>query len=140
MAKYIVWDQKLEVGWKNRWFCEAMSSLIPDEGKGLTTLTARDDLETTIVSALLEEKNPPIPSITINIPVELTKDCGKPDATQSLVINGLPTRSGEYPWLVALIHFDDAQREYQFRCAGSLVSKRFVITGESKNPRQPPME
>lgn len=108
--------------------CETTATFIVDEGKGVTTLTATNDLETTIVSALIEDRTPA--SITINIPREFTNDCGKPDAVQSLVVNGIPTRSGEYPWLVALIYYNDAKREYQFRCSGSLVSKRFVITGE----------
>lgn len=111
--------------------------LIVDEGKGVTSLTATNDLETTIVSGLLEDKAAPTPAtVVINIPREFTNDCGKPDATQSLVVNGLPTRSGEYPWLVALIYYNDAKREYQFRCAGSLVSKRFVITGECNGQQQ----
>lgn len=114
-----------------------MGLLLVDEGKGVTSLTATNDLETTIVSALVEDRTPA--SITINIPREFTNDCGKPDAVQSLVVNGIPTRSGEYPWLVALIYYNDAKREYQFRCSGSLVSKRFVITGECKG-QQPPME
>lgn len=118
------------INWKNphAFFFPFFFENIVDEGKGVMSLTATNDLETTIVSALLEDKSP---TITINIPNEFTSDCGKPEATQSLVINGLPTRSGEYPWLVALIYYNDAKREYQFRCAGSLVSKRFVITGES---------
>lgn len=120
-------DQKLEVCLLGS--CKASASdFVVDEGKGVTSLTATNDLETTIVSALVEDRNPA--SITINIPREFTSDCGKPDAVQSLVVNGIPTRSGEYPWLVALIYYNDAKREYQFRCSGSLVSKRFVITGE----------
>lgn len=101
----------------------------PDEGKGVTSLTARDDLETTIVAGVLEERRPTV-TVTVDVPKEFREDCGKPDATQSLVLSGLPTRSGEYPWLVALIYYNDAKREYQFRCAGSLVAKQFVVTGE----------
>lgn len=68
--------------------------------------------------------------ITIDKNVLNEEKCGENfEFSKPLVVHGLPTKSGEYPWLVALLQIGE-KGGYDFRCAGSLVSKNHVITGE----------
>lgn len=61
---------------------------------------------------------------------ELNAVCGTPflklPESTGLVINGKPTKKGQFPWLVAYYH--NGERESGFICGGSLVSTKLVIT------------
>lgn len=52
--------------------------------------------------------------------------CG-PSAFGVRIIGGNDTEIGEYPW-IALLRFQTRNRKIQATCAGSLISKRFVLT------------
>lgn len=52
--------------------------------------------------------------------------CGTTVTTNHLILNGAEVPRGAFPWLVALFVAKPAALEYQ--CAGSLISKRHVIT------------
>lgn len=47
---------------------------------------------------------------------------------QHLVIGGQNVREGQFPWLVALMYRQNSN--YKYRCAGTLVSDRHIITGK----------
>lgn len=53
--------------------------------------------------------------------------CGRPTVANSLVVRGEPVPRGAYPWLVAMFWTKNLGPE--FRCSGSLVSDRHVVTG-----------
>ncbi|XP_035892012.1 CLIP domain-containing serine protease B14-like [Anopheles stephensi] len=52
--------------------------------------------------------------------------CG-PFALGVRIFGGNDTKIGEYPWM-ALLRFQTRNRKIQANCAGSLISKRFVLT------------
>lgn len=54
--------------------------------------------------------------------------CGRSTVANSLVVHGEPVSRGAYPWLVAMFWLKNLGPE--FRCSGSLVSDRHVITGK----------
>lgn len=114
---------------KNPITCKTAPLLIADEGNGVSIRSFTHDIHSTTVPRLIGNRTPNAP-ISVNVPRKFTTNCGKPDAMQSLIINGISTRSGEYPWLVALFYYNFAKYQYEFRCGGSLISKQFVITGE----------
>lgn len=58
-------------------------------------------------------------------------ECGLAEDVTPLVVHGKPTKSGQYPWLTAIFHLEE-DGSYKFRCAGSLLSKRHIITGKLK--------
>ncbi|XP_017776728.1 PREDICTED: serine protease gd-like [Nicrophorus vespilloides] len=66
---------------------------------------------------------PPVLETNINIP---GSQCGETIGYQPLIFSGKPTHSGEFPWLVAMFYL--AEKAYAFRCSGSLVSERHVVT------------
>ncbi|VVC92716.1 unnamed protein product, partial [Leptidea sinapis] len=43
-----------------------------------------------------------------------------------LIVNGLPTRAGEWPWHVAIYRYQ--QNELKYICGGTLLSKSYVLT------------
>lgn len=55
--------------------------------------------------------------------------CGKSVITNSLVVHGEPVARGAFPWLVAMFLLKNLGPE--FRCSGSLISHKHVVTGKS---------
>lgn len=54
--------------------------------------------------------------------------CGRPVIMNPLVAHGDPTSRGAFPWLVAIFVLNNTVPK--FRCSGSLVSGKHVVTGE----------
>lgn len=54
------------------------------------------------------------------------QECGV--YSQSLVVGGDRVREGEFPWLVAI--FQKTVNNYQYKCAGNLISKKHVLSGK----------
>lgn len=52
--------------------------------------------------------------------------CGKVSISTGLVVNGEEARPGEFPFLVALYKIENDK----FFCAGNLISRRHVLSGE----------
>jgi secreted trypsin-like serine protease len=52
-------------------------------------------------------------------------ECGKRLESAGLIYGGKATVKGSWPWLVAFTYRSNGE----FFCAGSLVSKRHVVTG-----------
>ena len=52
--------------------------------------------------------------------------CGQKHVTaQPLIVNGEPTKKGDYPWHVAIYRGDGKV----FTCSGTLISQRIILTG-----------
>lgn len=63
-----------------------------------------------------EEKKPP------------ASKCGKRLVQhQALITNGYPSKEGDWPWHAAIYHFQ--QLEQRYKCGGTLISSKAVITG-----------
>jgi secreted trypsin-like serine protease len=56
----------------------------------------------------------------------VTRDCGKRLAPRAFVYNGKQAKPYSWPWLAAFTYRDNDE----YFCAGSLVSKRHVVTGQ----------
>jgi secreted trypsin-like serine protease len=54
--------------------------------------------------------------------------CGKVSIQSGLVVNGEEARPGEFPFLAALYKY----KTDKFFCAGNLITRRHVLTGEKK--------
>lgn len=54
--------------------------------------------------------------------------CGKASIRAGLVVNGEQARPGEFPFLVALYKY----KNDKFFCAGNLITRRHVLSGECK--------
>ncbi|KAF5291969.1 hypothetical protein FQR65_LT11369 [Abscondita terminalis] len=65
---------------------------------------------------------------TVNKPVNVDyNECGKASLFPiHLVISGDDVEEGQYPWLAAIMY--KSGKHFQYRCTGSLVSDRHVIT------------
>lgn len=57
--------------------------------------------------------------------------CGVPVNIVGLIIQGQNFTRGSFPWIVALMQTRSSPPE--FFCAGTLISKTFVISGESSS-------
>lgn len=101
----------------------------PESGDNVTALKAEDVLDVKIVDVLTTKKPPSTPfvQIVINNIIKNEEHCGENSEYESLVVRGQPVKNGEFPWLVALFMLLP-DGGYKFRCAGSLVSKKHVIT------------
>lgn len=53
--------------------------------------------------------------------------CGVPVGSSGLIIRGQDFQRGSFPWTVALIYTGGAKEH--FFCAGTLISKNFVTSG-----------
>lgn len=63
-------------------------------------------------------------------------DCGRSTQSNSinpLISKGVKTSPGEWPWLVALF---TVKREFEFQCAGSILTNRHIISGETRNKKK----
>lgn len=56
----------------------------------------------------------------------LSEDCGVRKAFQATIVHGEAADKGEFPWMVAFYH----KLRGNFFCAGSLISKQNVLSGE----------
>lgn len=54
--------------------------------------------------------------------------CGTVNIQSGLIVNGEEAKRGEYPFLVALYK----AQEDKFFCAGNLITRRHVLSGENK--------
>lgn len=80
------------------------------------------------------EVRPPVPMqpvvSTVVKPISDAKieKCGRanPRGVNYLIANGQRTSPGQWPWLAAIFL---TKIEYEFQCAGSLVTEKHVITG-----------
>uniref|UniRef100_A0A182Q050 Peptidase S1 domain-containing protein n=1 Tax=Anopheles farauti TaxID=69004 RepID=A0A182Q050_9DIPT len=61
---------------------------------------------------------------------EMPTDCGKRKITKMpLIVNGVRSMSGEWPWHAAVFALSKRSRDY--RCGGTLVSQRYILTAAS---------
>ena len=62
----------------------------------------------------------------------IEENCGRvfTEDVTLLIANGESTKAGQWPWLVAIFI---AKKDFEYQCAGSLVSDRHVLTGRVKN-------
>ncbi|XP_041784042.1 transmembrane protease serine 9-like [Anopheles merus] len=61
---------------------------------------------------------------------EMPTDCGKRRiTTMPLIVNGVRSVAGEWPWHAAVFAVSKRSREY--RCGGTLVSQRYILTAAS---------
>lgn len=58
----------------------------------------------------------------------ISQSCGKLSYGSGLIVNGEESKRGEFPFLVALIRISDQK----FFCAGNLITKTHILTGEIK--------
>lgn len=52
--------------------------------------------------------------------------CGLSDSSSGLIIGGVDSPRGKWPWLVALFYIE----ENKFFCGATLISDRHILTGE----------
>lgn len=59
----------------------------------------------------------------------LTPDtgCGFSNVTQRRIVGGTPAKLGAFPWM-ALIGYTNELDETSFKCGGSLITKRHILT------------
>uniref|UniRef100_A0A182PAX3 Peptidase S1 domain-containing protein n=1 Tax=Anopheles epiroticus TaxID=199890 RepID=A0A182PAX3_9DIPT len=63
-------------------------------------------------------------------PADMPTDCGKRKiTTRPLIVNGVRSVAGEWPWHAAVFAVGKRSREY--RCGGTLVSQRYILTAAS---------
>lgn len=53
--------------------------------------------------------------------------CGISNATHHRVVGGVDAQVGAWPWM-ALLGYKDRVGEVGFKCGGSLITKRHVLT------------
>ncbi|XP_011629946.1 melanization protease 1-like [Pogonomyrmex barbatus] len=84
---------------------------------------------TTPTTTTTEESNvvPPPPDVTDHPNMRLLDHqiCGT--ANQRRVINGNKTAVFQYPWM-ALIAYDTGKPNPEFRCGGTIITKRYILT------------
>ncbi|KAL6256344.1 hypothetical protein P5V15_012461 [Pogonomyrmex californicus] len=84
---------------------------------------------TTTTTTRTEESNvvPPPPDVTDHPNMRLLDHqiCGT--ANQRRVINGNKTAVFQYPWM-ALIAYDTGKPNPEFRCGGTIITKRYILT------------
>ncbi|KAK4877774.1 hypothetical protein RN001_010280 [Aquatica leii] len=95
------------------------------------TQTSPNIVETTTPSLEIVSTAKPINRLIETIVFENRNfekfECGVTEDTQALIVHGKPTTEGQYPWLVAMFHLQE-NGEYKFKCAGSLISEKHVIS------------
>lgn len=98
---------------------------------GVTELQIDHHSKVTIKPSVLEKKSKKtVGRSKFPVPDKFTTNCGETEGTTPLLFFANPTKSGEYPWLVAIVYYEESMAQYQFRCAGTLVTDKFVITGQ----------
>ena len=53
--------------------------------------------------------------------------CGYSNETLNRIVGGVPAKLGQWPWM-ALIGYRDATGEVGFKCGGSIITKRHILT------------
>lgn len=53
--------------------------------------------------------------------------CGYSNETLNRVVGGVPAKLGQWPWMT-LIGYRDASGELGFKCGGSIITKRHILT------------
>jgi serine protease 56 len=61
-----------------------------------------------------------------NLPTPST-GCGFSNVTHNKVVGGVPAELGAWPWM-ALLGYSNRGGEVEFRCGGSLITSRHVLT------------
>lgn len=106
-------------------------------GENVTELSITHDFKTTINQEILDRSKttttPAPPKVTekASIPSKYTTNCGETDSTLPFIKWGRPIRMGEFPWLVAMFYYKPNIKQYAFNCASTLISEKYVITGEN---------
>uniref|UniRef100_A0A182N374 Peptidase S1 domain-containing protein n=1 Tax=Anopheles dirus TaxID=7168 RepID=A0A182N374_9DIPT len=64
------------------------------------------------------------------VPPDMPTDCGKRKITKMpLIVNGVRSVAGEWPWHAAI--FGVSKRSRAYLCGGTLVSQRYILTAAS---------
>uniref|UniRef100_A0A182W2C8 Peptidase S1 domain-containing protein n=1 Tax=Anopheles minimus TaxID=112268 RepID=A0A182W2C8_9DIPT len=67
---------------------------------------------------------------TTEKPAEMPTDCGKRKINKvPLIVNGVRSVAGEWPWHAAIFAVSKRSREYL--CGGTLISQRYILTAAS---------
>ncbi|XP_038106986.1 trypsin-4-like [Culex quinquefasciatus] len=67
-------------------------------------------------------------SITAS-PSNQQTECGqRKQLARELIYHGHQSRSGEWPWHVAVFHKINAQADSSYACGGTIISRKFVLT------------
>lgn len=53
--------------------------------------------------------------------------CGYSNETLNRIVGGVPAKLGQWPWMT-LIGYRDASGEVGFKCGGSIITKRHILT------------
>lgn len=60
---------------------------------------------------------------------QLVEGCGRTAASQhNKVVGGVPADLGAWPWIAALGYRDLSRTDLEWRCGGSLINNRYVLT------------
>ncbi|KAF2879273.1 hypothetical protein ILUMI_26891, partial [Ignelater luminosus] len=124
------------IEFNNKVYCEGLPEQVRP-GRGVTNMWATQNYDVSIdfrpvpVTTRTLIKTITTPPTTLNIPttsIPSAEQCGGSSVTiQNRIAHGDTIEEGEFPWMVALTyHFQDSK--YKYRCAGSLVTNRHVIT------------
>lgn len=65
-----------------------------------------------------------------NFPARLLtpeEGCGYSNETLNRIVGGVPAKLGQWPWMT-LIGYRDASGEVGFKCGGSIITKRHILT------------
>lgn len=61
--------------------------------------------------------------------IRSANECGKSKTSAGLVVGGQSLKRGDFPWIVALLFWEDIDKHSYF-CGGTLISPTFVISGK----------
>ncbi|XP_014271284.1 venom protease [Halyomorpha halys] len=59
---------------------------------------------------------------------QLVKGCGKTNVSINRLVGGVPAHLGAWPWIAALGYRDMSRTDLEWRCGGSLINNRYVLT------------
>lgn len=58
-----------------------------------------------------------------------SEGCGYSKVPHNRVVGGVPAKKGGWPWM-ALVGYKNSLGEISFKCGGSIITKRHILTGE----------
>lgn len=59
-----------------------------------------------------------------------SEGCGVSKVPHNRVVGGVPAKKGGWPWM-ALIGYKNSLGEVSYKCGGSIITKRHVLTGKT---------
>lgn len=109
----------------NNQYPEIASKLNEDHNMKEINVAPEFNVKPNLSLTLNRNQKPPFNLVEKNI---LSDICGTSAAAAitPLIANGVVTKRGSYPWLVAL--FTQKSLALEFTCAGTLISNRYVLT------------